>query len=179
MSAIAWLRADPRRLDLAIAAVTALVGTLLVLGAPDEFDAGWPEVAAGVGVFVLVALRRWQPFVLLAVAMVWTTAHVLIWDRPTPMVFAVLVLLTTACIRLDRKPAIGLGVVIAAWLYTLGLVNNDTQFRRVVDQLAEVGFEMLIYSFGSDFVIETDTLEHARAQVHDVLEQIRKKMTDA
>lgn len=31
----------------------------------------------------------------------------------------------------------------------------------------------------SDFVIETDTLEHARAQVHDVLEQIRKRMTDA
>ena len=128
MSAIAWLRADPRRLDLAIAAVTALVGALLVLGAPDEFDAGWPEVAAGVGVFVLVALRRWQPFVLLAVAMVWTTAHVLIWERPTPMVLAVLVLLTTACIRLDRKPAIALGVVIAAWLYTLGLVNNDTQY---------------------------------------------------
>ncbi|OSQ65828.1 dephospho-CoA kinase [Marivita cryptomonadis] len=31
----------------------------------------------------------------------------------------------------------------------------------------------------SDFVIETDTLEHARAQVHDVLELIRKRMTDA
>lgn len=31
----------------------------------------------------------------------------------------------------------------------------------------------------SNFVIETDTLEHARAQVHDVLEQIRKRMTDA
>ncbi|OSQ49912.1 dephospho-CoA kinase [Marivita geojedonensis] len=31
----------------------------------------------------------------------------------------------------------------------------------------------------SDFVIETDTLEHARSQVHDVLEQIRKQMTDA
>lgn len=31
----------------------------------------------------------------------------------------------------------------------------------------------------SDFVIETDTLEHARQQVHDVLEQIRKQITDA
>jgi dephospho-CoA kinase len=31
----------------------------------------------------------------------------------------------------------------------------------------------------SDYVIETDTLDHARAQVHDVLEQIRKRMTDA
>jgi len=31
----------------------------------------------------------------------------------------------------------------------------------------------------SDLVIVTDTLEHAQAQVHDVLEQIRKQMTDA
>lgn len=31
----------------------------------------------------------------------------------------------------------------------------------------------------SDYVIVTNTLEHARAQVHDVLEQIRKRMTNA
>lgn len=31
----------------------------------------------------------------------------------------------------------------------------------------------------SDFVIETDTLDHARQQVHDVLAQIRKQMTHA
>lgn len=31
----------------------------------------------------------------------------------------------------------------------------------------------------SDYVIVTDTLEDARAQVHDVLEQIRKRMTNA
>ncbi|WP_439122082.1 dephospho-CoA kinase [Marivita sp.] len=31
----------------------------------------------------------------------------------------------------------------------------------------------------SDFVIETDTLEHAKQQVHDVLEQIRKQMINA
>lgn len=31
----------------------------------------------------------------------------------------------------------------------------------------------------SDFVIETDTLEHARQQVHDVLEQIKGRMTHA
>jgi dephospho-CoA kinase len=31
----------------------------------------------------------------------------------------------------------------------------------------------------SHFVIVTDTLEHAREQVHDVLEQIRKRMTNA
>jgi signal transduction histidine kinase len=128
VSAIAWLRADLRRLDVAIAAATALIGTLLVLGAPDDHDAGWPEVAAGVGAFVLVALRRWQPFVLLAVAMVWTTVHVAVWDRPTPMVFAILVLLTTACIRLERWPAIGLGAVVAGWLYTIGLITNETQY---------------------------------------------------
>lgn len=31
----------------------------------------------------------------------------------------------------------------------------------------------------SDFVIETDTLEHARRQVHDVIEQIKERMRDA
>ncbi|WP_439522771.1 dephospho-CoA kinase [Marivita sp.] len=31
----------------------------------------------------------------------------------------------------------------------------------------------------SDFVIQTDTLEHAGQQVHDILGQIRKRMTDA
>lgn len=31
----------------------------------------------------------------------------------------------------------------------------------------------------ADFVIETDTLEHARTQVHDVLDQIRKRLSDA
>ena len=128
MWAIAWLRADPRRLDLAIAAATALIGMLLVLGAPNDHAAGWPEVAAGVGAFALVALRRWQPFVLLGVAMVWTTVHVAVWDRPTPMVFAILVLLTTACVRLERWPAIGLGTAVAAWLYTVGLITNETQY---------------------------------------------------
>jgi signal transduction histidine kinase len=98
------------------------------VGAPTNDDAGWPDVAAGVGAFVLVALRRRQPFVLLAIAMVWTTVHVVVWDRPTVMVFALLVLLTTACIRLDRWPAIGLGAGVAAWLYTLGLTANDTQY---------------------------------------------------
>jgi signal transduction histidine kinase len=60
--------------------------------------------------------------------MVWTTVHVAVWDRPTAMVFAILVLLTTACIRLERWPAIGLGAVVAAWLYTVGLITNETQY---------------------------------------------------
>jgi signal transduction histidine kinase len=128
VSAIAWLRTDPRRLDLAIAGITVLIGVVLLVGAPDDFDAGWPDVAAGVGAFVFVALRRWQPFVLLAVAMVWTTVHVVVWERPPALVFAILVLLTTACIQLERWPAIGLGAVVGAWLYTLGLTANDTRY---------------------------------------------------
>ena len=35
------------------------------------------------------------------------------------------------------------------------IVHNETGFRRVVDQMAEVGFEMLIYSFGSSFQLES------------------------
>lgn len=128
MSVIAWLRADPRRLDLAIATATTAFGTVLVLGSPDEYDVGWPEAAAGVGAFVLVALRRRHTLGLLATAMVWTTVHIVIWDRPTPMVFAVLVLLATACVRLDRWQAIGLGAVVAAWLYVIGLVTNRTEY---------------------------------------------------
>jgi len=31
----------------------------------------------------------------------------------------------------------------------------------------------------ADFVIETDTLEHARTQVHHVIEQIKKRASDA
>ena len=128
MSVIAWLRADQRRLDLAIAAVTTLIGMLLVRGAPDEYDVGWPEVVAGVGAFVLLAFRRRHTLVLLAIALVWTSIHVAVWDRPTPMVFAILVLLTSACVGLDRWPAIGLGALVAAWLYTIGLVTSRTEY---------------------------------------------------
>ena len=33
---------------------------------------------------------------------------------------------------------------------------NSTQFRTVIDQMADVGFEMLIYSFGSGFDMESN-----------------------
>jgi hypothetical protein len=33
--------------------------------------------------------------------------------------------------------------------------TNQTAFRRVIDQMADVGFEMLVYSFGSGFTLET------------------------
>ena len=47
-------------------------------------------------------------------------------------------------------------------------VTNVTEgnFERVVDQMAEVGFEMLIYSFGSGFDLENTTqIQHVRQQV--------------
>jgi len=34
--------------------------------------------------------------------------------------------------------------------------ENSTKFRELVDQLADVGFEMVIYSFGSGFNLESD-----------------------
>ncbi len=41
-------------------------------------------------------------------------------------------------------------------------------FKRAIDQMAEVGFEMLIYSFGSGFILETANpayLSHIKSQV--------------
>ncbi|KAG7357466.1 hypothetical protein IV203_002154 [Nitzschia inconspicua] len=46
--------------------------------------------------------------------------------------------------------------------------NDTTSFRRVIDQMADVGFEMLIYSFGSGFDMETrdaSYLQRIRDQV--------------
>ncbi len=123
----AWLRSDPRRFDVAVAAITVAMGLLLIQGAPDNHDTGWPEVAAGVGAFVMLALRRWQPILLLAISMAWTAVHVAVWERPTPLIFAALVLLATACVRLERRPAILLGGSIAVSLYLIGLVSNDAE----------------------------------------------------
>ncbi|MCP5029297.1 MAG: hypothetical protein GY929_23740 [Actinomycetia bacterium] len=127
-AAMAWLQADPRRFDLAVAVATVGVTSLLFVGGPDRFDTGWPEWAAGVGAFVVLLLRRRAPLALLGVAVAWTAVHVIALERPTPMIFAVLVLLATACVRLDRWPAIGLGVVIATSLYVMGIVINDAEF---------------------------------------------------
>jgi signal transduction histidine kinase len=80
------------------------------------------------GVFALLLLRRWKPLPLLALALVWTAVHVAIWQRPTQMVFGMLVLLATACIRLDRRRAIALGCSIAVLLYVFGLLSNDAEF---------------------------------------------------
>jgi len=36
------------------------------------------------------------------------------------------------------------------------ITDNSTMFRDTVDQLADVGFEMIVYSFGSGFDLESD-----------------------
>lgn len=120
-----WFTVDERRIDLAVATLTVAVAVALLVATPEEYDTGWPEVAAGVGAFVLVALRRRWPFVLLGVALAWSALHATIWDRPSVMVFAALVLLATSCIRLERTPAIVLGAAVAAILYALALIVND------------------------------------------------------
>lgn len=120
-----WFTADERRKDVAVATLTVAVAVALLAASPQEYDTGWPDVAAGVGAFVLVLLRRRWPFVLLGVAVAWSALYAVIWDRPSVMAFAVLVLLATACVRLERTPAIVLGAAVAAVLYGLALVVND------------------------------------------------------
>lgn len=124
-TAMAWLREEPLRFDLAVATLTLGLSMLLLAGGPDRFDTGWPEVAAGVGAFVLLAFRSRWPWLLFAVASVWTVSHILILERPTPLVFALLVLAATIALRMDRWPAIGLGVVLAGALYGMGYYVND------------------------------------------------------
>lgn len=136
VTVMAWLRADPRRTDLAIAVVTIGLGSLLIQVAPEQFDSGWPEVAAGIGAFVMVLFRRWRPRLLLGVALVWAAAHVLIYQRPTPTFFAILVLMFTVCVSLERWQAIGLGVAVAAPLYGFGLYVNEV---AAGDQRAIIG----------------------------------------
>lgn len=120
----AWFRADPRRGDVAIALVTVAVSVVLIVGSPQDFDTGWPEVVAGVGAFVLVLLRRRWPFALLAVAVVWGAIHAAIWGASS-LPFAALVLLATACVRLERRQAIILGVAVGLALYGIALALND------------------------------------------------------
>ncbi len=121
----AWFAADPRRGDVAIAVVTVGLSVMLMHGATEEFDTGWPEVVAGIGAFVLVLLRRRWPFQLLAVAVAWSAVQVFVWSRPSSILFAVIVLLATACVRLERVQAIALGSVVGLFLYGTALSNND------------------------------------------------------
>jgi DNA-binding CsgD family transcriptional regulator len=124
-SGLTWLRGDQRRLDVALAAAVAGIGLLLVLAEPGELDAGWPEVAGVVGTFVVLVLRRRWTFALLGLAMVWVAVHISLWSRPTPMIFGALALTATACLTLDRPRAIGLGVAVAAGLYSIAVFAHD------------------------------------------------------
>ncbi len=68
-------------------------------------------------------------------------------------------------------------------------VSPDEQKRRVMERgtMSEAQFEQIrakqmpndAKCARSDYVIETDTLDHARAQVQDVIRQIRAGMADA
>ncbi len=144
-NAMAWLREDPRRSDIVVAALVIGLGSLLLQAAPEDFETGWPEVAAGFGAFVMLALRRWRPLVLLVIALIWGAAHVAVYQRPTPIFFAVLVLLFTVCVSLDRWPAIGLGVAVAAPLYGSGLYVNEV---TAGDQRAVIGIVWTFLAVG-------------------------------
>ncbi len=68
-------------------------------------------------------------------------------------------------------------------------VSSDEQKRRVMERgtMSEAQFEQIRAKqmpndekcARSDYVIDTDTLDHARAQVQDVVRQIRAGMADA
>lgn len=68
-------------------------------------------------------------------------------------------------------------------------VPEDVQRARVLSRrtMTAVQFEQILAKQmpneekckRADFVIETDTVEHARAQVHSVIEEIRQRLADA
>ena len=68
-------------------------------------------------------------------------------------------------------------------------VDAETQRTRVLERgtMSEAQFEQILAKqmpidekcARSDFIIETDTLDHAEAQVGDILDQIRKTLADA
>ena len=120
-----WVLSDRRRMDLLVGAAVLAMLIPMTFGSPDEFDTGWPEVAAGVGAFVMLVLRRRWPMTLLAVSSAWSLVHLIVWERPSPMFFATLILLATVCVRLDRWPAIALGAVVGVGLYVVGFLATD------------------------------------------------------
>ena len=46
--------------------------------------------------------------------------------------------------------------------------SSSDAVRAAVDQMVEVGFDMLIYSFGSDFVLETDDPDYLSSIASDI-----------
>jgi len=47
--------------------------------------------------------------------------------------------------------------------------QNSTLFHDVVDQMADVGFEMIIYSFGSGFDMESDNVTYLEQVSYSLL----------
>ncbi|MEM8619528.1 MAG: histidine kinase [Actinomycetota bacterium] len=122
---VGWFRSDPLRTDVLIAATTIALAVLLAAASPQPFDAGWSEVAAGIGAFCVLLLRRRWPLPLLAFAVAAAAFHVVVLGQPSPMIFASLVLLTTACIRLERVQSIVLGVAVGCALYGMTLSYEE------------------------------------------------------
>lgn len=120
---MAWFRASPARTDVAIALATVGLSFLLLVGSSRDFDMSWPVAVAGVGAFVLVLLRRRWPIPLLAIAVVSAAIYAPAWGASS-LPFAAIVLLATACIRLQRRNAILLGMVTALALYGIALSLN-------------------------------------------------------
>ncbi|MEM7275753.1 MAG: histidine kinase [Actinomycetota bacterium] len=124
---MAWLRADARRFDLVVAVTVTCLALLLMVGTPDPYDSGWPDVIASVVAFVLLSLRSRWPRVLFGMAAVAAVWFVIVYQRPTLLLFAGLVLLSTVCVRLERWPAVGLGAVSGVGLYALALRIGETE----------------------------------------------------
>ncbi len=120
-----WIGQDRQRLDVLIGAFILALLIPLTFGSPEEFDTGWPEVAAGVGAFVIMVFRRRWPVPLLVVALGWSVVHVIVWERPSPIFFATLVMLATVCVRIERWQAIALGVGVGVTLYGVSLWATD------------------------------------------------------
>ncbi|MEM8748107.1 MAG: histidine kinase [Actinomycetota bacterium] len=113
--------------------------------------------------------RRVQPFLFLAIALVWTAVHVAVWDRPTPTVFAVVVLLATSALRLERWPAIALGASIGGSLYVLGLIGNDAELG---DSRAVIGIVWSALAIGIADAVRSwrRYRESAEAQLRSTVE---------
>lgn len=179
-----WLRADRRRFDLAVAALTVALGSLLIASVSGNWETGWPEVPAGIAAFVLVLLRRRWPLPLLGVALVSATAFIAIWERPNTLVFASLVLLATACLHLDRWPAIGLGTVVGVIIYLMALVGFLEEGTSLGDSDAVIGLVWSALAVGvADAVrswrrFQTATAAQRRSEERAAQAQVRQQVSD-
>ena len=49
--------------------------------------------------------------------------------------------------------------------WSIGIYSINLTSRKTVDQLAEVGFEMVFYSFGSGFNLEAEDISGLKADI--------------